>query len=110
SRGACRVPPAGVASRRHPGNNGQKPGGNPMRSLEKTSFILLACLALLGPDLLPAQPRGPQPAPVPAAVVMPRPSEAEVEQARAALATFLAGLDGDARRVFNAYPYLLEVR
>lgn len=58
-----------------------------------------------------AQPRRPvPPAPVPAEVTMPRPSEAEVAQARESLAKFLAGLDADSKRVFEAYPYLLEVR
>lgn len=55
-------------------------------------------------------PRPVPPAPVPEAVLMPRPTEAEVDQARAALSQFLAELDGDAKRVFTAYPYLLEVR
>src|SRR5690606_18936170 len=55
-------------------------------------------------------PRPVPPAPVPEAVLMPRPTEAEVDQARAALSQFLADLDGDAKRVFTAYPYLLEVR
>jgi lysophospholipase L1-like esterase len=41
---------------------------------------------------------------------MPRPTEAEVEQARASLAAFISGLDAEDKRLFEAYPYLLEVR
>ena len=55
-------------------------------------------------------PRQPAPASVPGEVIMPRPTEAEVEQARTTLAAFLAGLDADAKQIFAAYPYLLEVR
>ena len=41
---------------------------------------------------------------------MPRPTEAEVQQARASLAEFISGLEADDKRIFEAYPYLLEVR
>ncbi len=54
-------------------------------------------------------PRVP-PAPVPAAVAMARPSDAEVEKARQSFAAYLKGLDADSRKMFETYPYLLEVR
>jgi lysophospholipase L1-like esterase len=41
---------------------------------------------------------------------MPRPTEAEIEQARASLAKFISGLGAEDKRIFDAYPYLLEVR
>jgi lysophospholipase L1-like esterase len=56
------------------------------------------------------QPRRMPPAPVPEAVVMPRPTESQLTEAQAALDAFLAGLDSGQRSVFDAYPYLLEVR
>lgn len=57
-----------------------------------------------------AQPRRPQPAPVPPEVVMPRPSDAEVEQAGRDLAAYLESRSPEVRRLYEAYPYLLEVR
>lgn len=69
---------------------------------------ILACW--LGASSFAQPPRPVPPAPVPEAVVMPRPTEAEVTQARESLADFLAGLDADSKRLFAAYPYMLEVR
>ncbi len=55
-------------------------------------------------------PRPVPPAPVPDAVAMPRPADAEVEKARQGLAAYLAGLDAATRKMYETYPYLLEVR
>ena len=57
-----------------------------------------------------AQPRRPQPAPVPPEVVMPRPSDAEVAQAGRDLAAYLESRSPEVKRLYEAYPYLLEVR
>ncbi|MES2626617.1 MAG: GDSL-type esterase/lipase family protein [Pseudomonadota bacterium] len=71
-----------------------------------TTFLV----AWLGNIAFAQPPRAPTPAPVPGEVTMARPTDAEVEQAQASLATFLSGLDADDKRIFDAYPYLLEVR
>lgn len=73
-----------------------------------TIAVLMSCW--IGSSSLAQPPRQTPPAPVPAEVTMPRPTEAEVEQARSSLATFIFGLDAGNKRIFEAYPYLLEVR
>jgi lysophospholipase L1-like esterase len=75
-----------------------------------TKLLVLLLITLPGTMSLGQPPRQPPAAPVPESVVMPRPSEAEVVQARQTLATFMDGLGADSRRLFDAYPYLLEVR
>ncbi len=77
----------------------------------KFRFLNAALLAIsLIHSALAQPPPPPAPAPVPGEVVMPRPTEAEVEQARANLAAFLSSLSAEDRAVFDAYPYMLEVR
>lgn len=77
----------------------------------KFRFLFAALLATsLSNAALAQRPPPPAPAPVPGAVIMPRPTEAEVEQARASLAAFLAGLSAEEKAIFDAYPYMLEVR
>ncbi len=79
---------------------------NMLASIRQPFLLLL----LAGSATLAQPPRQPQPALVPPAVVMPRPTADEVEQARSALASFLASLDTDTRALYQKYPYLLEVR
>lgn len=81
-----------------------------MFTRKKPYLLPLVLLPMLFTAVMAQPPRQAPPAPVPEAVVMPRPSEAEVADARATLAEFLGGLDADSRRVFDSYPYLLEVR
>ena len=73
-------------------------------------FALIPLCAVGVIAMAQAQPPRPVPAPVPAAVVMPRPSDAEVEKARQNLAAWLKGLDSASRKMYETYPYLLEVR
>src|SRR5687767_13244545 len=77
----------------------------------KFRFVIAALLATsLAHGALAQRPPPPPPAPVPGEVVMPRPTEAEVERAYASLAAFLAGLSAEDKAIFDAYPYMLEVR
>ena len=79
----------------------------------KFKYLLLTTVVMaawLGNSALAQPGRQPPPAPVPDEVIMPRPTAIEVEQARTSLATFIAGLDTANKRIFDAYPYLLEVR
>ncbi len=55
-----------------------------------------------------AQPRGVDSA-VPDDVAMPKPTVVEITQAREALATMLSNLDSTSKRLFDTYPYLLEL-
>src|SRR5688572_302865 len=77
----------------------------------KFRFLFAALLATSFTNgALAQRPPPPSPAPVPGEVIMQRPTEAEVEQARASLAAFLAGLSAQDKAIFDAYPYMLEVR
>jgi lysophospholipase L1-like esterase len=77
----------------------------------KFHLVFTALLAMsLANGALAQRPPPTPPAPVPGEVVMPRPTEAEVEHARASLAAFLAGLSAEEKAIFDAYPYMLEVR
>ena len=68
-----------------------------------TALTLLAAAGL-------ALAQGPRVPPVPDAVKMARPSAEQVATARAALADFLGSVDGEAKAVFEQYPWLVEVR